>query len=501
MKDASFKLVLPDSAANSSDKYKATTANFMWLIQRAINHGHQLRAMGNGWSFSEVATCTGGAVDTKALRLSFALKDSFVAPRYLAKGGQSADLLLLQCGMSMLQISEKLEAAGRSLKASGASNGQTIAGATATGTHGSAFAFGAVHDAIVGLHIITGPNRHVWVEKASNPVASDAFIEWLGAERISDDDVFNAAVVSFGSFGFIHGVLLETAPIFLLEEHRQAVAYTDALRQTLNHLQFDAIKDSLPYPQLPPGKSIYHFEVLINPHKFEEENKEKGVFLKFFYKTPFTAHYPKRPRISDGFEYGDNTLGLIQTILDTLGPTLSAALVPPLVNKLLPLVFQPAPVAYGTIGETFCNTRFRGKACSAAIGLRAEDASRVVEEIVALNKQHPFAGAVAFRYVKSTTALLGFTQYPTTCVLEMDGVDSAHTRKFLQAVWTRLQMLQIPFTLHWGKINFILNAQLVRQMYGEEKVARWIAARHRLLDAPSRAVFNNPFLEKIGLHG
>jgi hypothetical protein len=56
-----------------------TSANFGWLIQHAIDNDLHLRAMGNGWSLSEVAVCEGGAVDTKALRLSFALRNSFVA--------------------------------------------------------------------------------------------------------------------------------------------------------------------------------------------------------------------------------------------------------------------------------------------------------------------------------------------------------------------------------------------------------------------------------------
>src|SRR5215831_2413066 len=206
-KDASFKLTLPDSLLSSTEKYKATTANFMWLIQHALDNNLQLRAMGNGWSFTKVAVCDGGVVDTKSLRLSFALRDSFVAPEYLASGKHGSDLFFVQCGMSILQLNEKLESGGRSLKASGASNGQSIAGATSTGTHGSAYKVAAVHDSIVGLHIITGANRHVWLEKKSNPVASDEFVNWLGAEKISDDDIFNSAVVSFGCFGFIHSIL------------------------------------------------------------------------------------------------------------------------------------------------------------------------------------------------------------------------------------------------------------------------------------------------------
>ena len=144
-----------------------------------------MRALGNGWSFSEVAVCDGGLVDTKALRLSWHLNNSFVAPQYLQKGKEAADLFFVECGMSVLDVNEKLEQDSnpkRSLKASGASNGQSMGGCISTGTHGSAFKVGAVHDTIVGLHMVVGPDRHVWLEKKSNPVASDEFINWLGAE-------------------------------------------------------------------------------------------------------------------------------------------------------------------------------------------------------------------------------------------------------------------------------------------------------------------------------
>ena len=63
-----------------------TTKNFQWLIQYAIDNNIQLRALGNGWSFSRWPFANGGLVDTKALRLSYNLKNSFVAPEYLQSG-------------------------------------------------------------------------------------------------------------------------------------------------------------------------------------------------------------------------------------------------------------------------------------------------------------------------------------------------------------------------------------------------------------------------------
>jgi hypothetical protein len=102
------------------------------------------------------------------------------------------------------------------------------------------------------------------------------FIAWLGAELISDDDMFNAAVVSFGSFGFIHGILLETEPIFLLEKRvTPNIAYTAALKQAMNNLDFSAIENILPHPENGSGAELYHFEVLVNPHKFAPDDRQK----------------------------------------------------------------------------------------------------------------------------------------------------------------------------------------------------------------------------------
>lgn len=499
-KDFSFKLTIPHS--EHGNQYHDTTKNFQWLIQYAIDNNIQMRALGNGWSFSEVAVCDGGLVDTKALRLSYNLNNSYVAQEYLQKGKNASDLFFAECGMSVLDVNEKLEQSSnprRSLKASGASNGQSIAGCTSTGTHGSAYKVGAVHDTIVGLHIIVGPQRHVWIEKKSNPVASDDFINWLGAEAIKDDDMFNAAVVSFGSFGFIHSILIETEPVFLLEQFRAGnIEYNDALKFAMNNLEFEGIANDLPVPIGTDGKELYHFEILVNPQKFEPDNPAKGVFFKTMYKIPYRADYPKIQRDDQGFTYGDDLLGVVQTILDSLGPGLSALLVPALVNKLFPLAFTATGSRIGTIGETFNNTKFRGKAGSAAIGINCSNASKVIEEIVSINKENPFPGGIALRYVKGTEALLGFTHFNKTCIMELDGVDSEISRAFFKKVWDRLEELSIPYTLHWGKINFNLNPVLIQKMYGDN-VAKWKTCRKSLLNTDARKVFTNEFMVNCGL--
>ncbi len=109
------------------------------------------------------------------------------------------------------------------MRTCGASNGQTIVGAFSTGTHGSAIDAGSTPDFVVGLHIVTGPHTHIWLERATHPVVADAFVEKLNTNLVRNDDLFNAALVSFGSFGFIHGVMIETEEIYLLECYRQRI--------------------------------------------------------------------------------------------------------------------------------------------------------------------------------------------------------------------------------------------------------------------------------------
>ncbi len=500
---ASFKVRNNSTITKGTDRYLATTKNLQWLIGHAIDNNIRLRAMGSGWSFSKVAVSEGGIVDTKSLRLNFSVNKTNVNDQYLNKGGLAEDLFFVQCGVSMLQLNSKLEKEkrpNRSIKASGASNGQTVAGALSTGTHGAAFNVGAIQDFVTGIHLIVGKDRHVWLERHSNPVVSDKFINWLGADLIRDDTMFNAALVSFGSFGFIHGIMIETEPKYLIEEHRiDEIAYTDALKTTMTTLDFSKIKTILPFPQHSPDRELYHFEVIINPYDFEPNNKEKGVFLKASYKRKYRDDYVRRTSDDKGLTYGDDLLGLIQTVMDSLGG-LSVLLVPKLVSILFPLAYKEVPPVEGTIGETFSNTKFRGKVASAALGIDIKDSVRVTEEVLKIIEEgDPFPGGISLRYVKGTEALLGFTKFPNTCVLELDGVDADVTRNFYQKVWDRLETLNIKYTLHWGKINFNLNFERVQNMYGTATVQHWLDTRNELLGTEAMKVFTNGFIERCGL--
>ena len=314
---ASFQLVLPTQRNSKIEKYKATTKNFQWLIRYAIRKDISLRPLGAGWSFSKVAATKGGLIDTKGLYMTFPLRKEHLDNEYLEQGKDATTLTFAQCGATIKQLHEQLKRKGQAMKTAGAAVGQTIAGALSTGTHGAAFRFGALPETVVGLHIVTGPDKHVFLQRASRPIITEKFTKWIGrAELISDDQLFNAALVSFGSFGFIHGVLLETEPVYLLEDYKNRVQYDDNFREALTTQDFSKL--TLPYPEGHENKELYHFEVTVNPHDFEFNEKEKGPYLRVLYKNPYRENYNKDRHKKAKYTYGDDALGLVQTALDKL---------------------------------------------------------------------------------------------------------------------------------------------------------------------------------------
>jgi|SRR5688572_11213817 len=426
----------------SLEKYNKCTQNLMWVINDALQKGLKLRAMGSGWSFSKVAVCDGAIINTKRLRLKIKPKEENFDPQFLAAGNNAENFKFLQCGNTVISLNRLLEqesTPAKSLRCSGGSNGQTIVGAFSTGTHGASIGVGALTEMIAGLHIITGPDRHIYVERSSRRVTSPVFHEKIGAKAIYDDDLFNAALVSFGSFGIIHGVMLEVEDKFLLKQKLGRIPYDNDLDSAVNAGSFERIAAHLPFPLNDPQNKLYHFELAINPHDFGFDDPDKGVYLRTMFKCPVAPYDPIV--VEEKYSYGDDTLGLMQSVLDTLDKIpggINNALIPKLVNTLFKLAYDRPEEATGTIGETFNATKFRGKLFSAAFGIARESVKDVILHCLEINKSIKLAGVMAFRFVKGTTATLGFTRWENSCVLELDGADAMVNYEFMKALSDRL---------------------------------------------------------------
>ena len=80
----------------------------------------------------------------------------------------------------------------------------------------------------------------------------------------------------------------------------------------------------------------------------------------------------------------------------------------------------------------------RGKTLACGVGLPLDKAVQALN--IAFDEYKNFGAVLplllSVRYVKGTQAVLGFTKFATTCVLELDAVNVPETRNYVKAVWT-----------------------------------------------------------------
>ncbi len=484
----SFNVFRPASTADARlQTYNAATKELQATVAHAVKKKKELRAFGSSWSLSKVAVSKHWLLSNKALRVGFTLPASQVSANY---AGERDKLRFLECGYSISEINRVLFRDGLSLKASGSNNGQTLPGVISTGTHGSAFKFGATQDFVVGLHLVTGPNKHVFLERASYPVVRPSFAAALGAELIRDDTLFDAALVSFGSFGIIHGVLIEARELFLLDAHRSFRTFGAGLKKAITSLDFSGL--SLPGPV----SKLYHFQLEVNPN--DKIPAEKASVL-FMFERPFTPNY-QPPDWDDGAPGpGASGLELMANVVELL-PSVVADLAKPLINAQVDNELAPYQVT-GAFKDLFRGEKVVGKVFASGVGLplnRSLDALNI-----ALDTYKDFGTLlpmlIALRFVKGTKALLGFTKFEPTCVMEIDGLFTAKSQQYVNKVWANIEKAGIPLTMHWGKINDFLTPARVEAAYGDN-VKKWKDSRAALLESPAVGkVFANDFTRRVGL--
>ena len=485
--DGEWDIFMPQQSAGLTvADLKETTTQFQRLIGDAKQKGVKLRAIGSSWSLSKAPATSGWTLNTNRLRGRLKVKAADLDPAYPGTAVQKAGMYLFQCGNTVADVNKALErdSEKRALFTSGAANGQTIVGATQCGTHGSALHFGALHDHIVALHLITTANQHYWVERKSRPVMSKAWVASLGATlKRDDDDLFNAAVVAFGSFGIVSAVVIETAPRYLLETRPDMAKLDENLWRAIGALDFSA----------PPfnGDKPYFFQAVINPASNDV------LIMANYRKEGPASHQPNYDLISD-----PNSIGPGFDALSTLSVILTAFknVIPPF-SKLATKQLFDTKTKTGTPGEIYGFKPPLLKVASGSIAVALPDARRTIETLLKLyNDIGPVPLVFGCRYVCKSPALLAFNRFPIGLMISIDGVDGPTSREFFDAAADRVEAAGISFTQHWGKTN-AYTPQRVAKAYGGN-LQKWLDARRTLIPAAAdRAVFDNDYIRERGLAG
>lgn len=477
------------------DRYNDAADEIQRLIQDSIVNNERFRAYGSGWSMSNIAHQKDRMHYNGRMNVSMVIHQQNMHP---ASTYKNEDLFFFQCGNTIKEVSQFVHEHGKSLKASGGSNGQTIAGAISTGVHGSAIDVGGIHDGVVGLNIIIGPDPQdiVYLERESKPVLNEDFIDSISSRVIRNDGLFNAALVSLGSFGFIHGVLIETEDRYLLKRYTKRISKDQAmeLAETMN---FKDAGFRIPSEIDANGNGIrpYHYKLYINPYNDNEE-----FITEIIYKKPYRADYPNPiPHIKKA---------IYKELPEWIAKFAAkhSRSIPKLMNALKGTIFPHLDIEVeGTIGELFWDSTHQGPAFAVSFGLDNKDSRKALDEFIKLvNDEGPIPGAIGMRFVKASQATLAFTKFPTTCIIEMDGMlwegnqQMISLEQFERRLIEVYQAAGIKFTIHWGKNAAWGFPGLTDYMYGD-KDDEWKNYRSALLSKQMADLFSNDFLDTAKL--
>lgn len=190
-----------------------TEAELAAAVARAAESGQRISAVGAGHSFTDVALSDG-------LLLSLENYDRVL------QVDDEALTVTVQAGCRLNELSEFLWVRGLAIENLGDIDVQSIAGATATATHGTGLAFGNLSTNIVGMRMIAGDGSIVVCDEVNNA------------------EILSAARVSVGALGIISTITLRVVPAFHLhavEEPRRLDEVSESFPELVaenDHFEF-----------------------------------------------------------------------------------------------------------------------------------------------------------------------------------------------------------------------------------------------------------------------
>ncbi len=480
----------PDDVLLSGwDMFRYAGESLDVLIRQARDAGKRILPIGSGWALSRINITDGWLVNTKPLNSCYDIADQYFDPAYPA--GQRRNVVLAQAGMQIAELNAYLEqiprndADRRAIQAAGIGNGQTVAGAVSGNTNGAQITYGAMPDFVAGLHIATGGGQTLWIERKSKPVLNDAFVAKIGARLIRDDDIFNAAMVSFGTFGIIAAVAVETAPIYQLEFPPIVdISYVD-------------LKKKLEGFAAAPPPNLYHYEFIFDPYSRTQMAMEASAP-----KVPYQPGVPTpKPRwiIRDksGFAPGINILGIVGLLRSFVPPGLITGLEFRQYRKIALL-----DRVRGSPGQIYTSSIYYLEGyIESAYAVSVADAPATIDISTEVARAMRLPSINQVRLCRASAGTLAFTQHePITAVFEFGMINDECFPEFERRLDEAFRKAGIRYTMHWSK-NSGIDPDKLEYMYGATKVASWKAARRAVFgdDATLMQTFETDAMADAGL--
>jgi len=272
------------SRSNLTKVKTESEADLREAVVWSARNENKIRAVGSGHSHSKVAA---PEKQQSFLALSWnAAEDEIrglIDPlplAWLQSGVETDDLVRVQAGARIKYLNRKLLLEeGKALLNMGSFDGQTLAGAVNTSTHGTGARLGSLADTIRSVDLYTVMEspvrsdrplvRKFRIEPETGAITDRAAFESAvgehGAILIQDDDIFHSAVVGYGCMGVVYAYTMEVRDKYFLHEHNVTTKW-DVLKKHID--SFIAEPDhSRPFSEvinpvnLPTGARHFQFRV------------------------------------------------------------------------------------------------------------------------------------------------------------------------------------------------------------------------------------------------
>ena len=156
-------------------------------LQQIISRSSKVRVLGTGHSFNEIADTTGDLISTSALPNRIDLDSDRRA-------------VLVSGGTRFAELGSALQAAGLAIPNTGSLPHISVAGASATGTHGSGDRLRNLSNLASAIEMITADG------------------ELVTLSRSSDGERFDGVVLALGALGVITTMTLDIVPTFTIRQ-------------------------------------------------------------------------------------------------------------------------------------------------------------------------------------------------------------------------------------------------------------------------------------------
>lgn len=255
-------------------------------VKLAAQTGQRVRAVGSGHSMSSCAQPRHLYVDLDALSGLFDKVDWLKADPPGVGAGER--LVRVKAG-TRLKTLNRILLPGLPRPAAminlGAFDGQTLAGAISTATHGSGCTLGGLADLVVSVDMVcvsklSDGTPHVQMrrfEPTDGVTDRDAFMADRavhGSTLEQDDDTFRAAVVSYGCIGIAYAYTLRVRDAYWLREDTQLIEWP-ALRAVLKAPIVSGAGFGKQVPQY--ATEDRHLQVLINVAETQGKKANENI--------------------------------------------------------------------------------------------------------------------------------------------------------------------------------------------------------------------------------